>query len=223
MVAKQTGLATVVHSERRHALDRPQGLAPVRYRVARIAPSIGLAQRQPGARSSPLSYTVPFLVKAAGKTIDPELLALIRFCEKVRINLQTGCWLWTGAPGKDGYGAFKFGNKQIGAHRWIMKYLKGPLTSKQHIDHLCRVKHCVNFDHLEVVTGRINTLRGIGPTAINARKSKCLRGHPLRGKNLYNDASGGRVCKACNKIRVLKHKARKEAGLVWSKPKAGSK
>ena len=69
------------------------------------------------------------------------------------------------------------------------------------IDHLCRHTSCVNPSHLEAVTPGENTLRGYGPTAMNARKTECVRGHSLSGDNLYVDPDGNRGCRACRRIR----------------------
>lgn len=46
------------------------------------------------------------------------------------------------------------------------------------VDHLCRNTSCVNPAHLEAVTNKENTLRGLTVTAINAQKTACAAGHP---------------------------------------------
>jgi hypothetical protein len=68
-------------------------------------------------------------------------------------------------------------------------------------DHLCRVHCCVNPQHVEVVTGRINTLRGEGPSAQAARRTHCLSGHLLGGINLgvRSRGNGERYCKECKR------------------------
>jgi hypothetical protein len=50
---------------------------------------------------------------------------------------------------------------------------------------------------LEPVTTRTNTLRGVGITAINARKIRCDSGHLLAGDNLL-PRPGVRACRACD-------------------------
>lgn len=111
------------------------------------------------------------------------------------------CWLWTGRPNRDGYGHIQNSPKPEGrtllVHRLSYQLQRGPIVDGLQIDHLCRNHACVNPLHLEVVTARTNILRGNNPTAINARKTECPRGHPLSGDNLYITPTGGRSCRLC--------------------------
>lgn len=75
---------------------------------------------------------------------------------------------------------------------------RGPSDS---VDHLCRVRACVNPEHLEVVPMGVNTLRGEGPSSVNARRLECVAGHPLEGGNLRVDDRGKRVCRECKRLR----------------------
>ncbi|KKL04477.1 hypothetical protein LCGC14_2615630, partial [marine sediment metagenome] len=67
-----------------------------------------------------------------------------RFWEKVDIpdDLE-GCWLWTGAIQQKGYGVAWWNQKTLAAHRLVYQLLVGPITNET-LDHLCRVRHCVN-------------------------------------------------------------------------------
>jgi hypothetical protein len=67
-----------------------------------------------------------------------------------------GCWLWTGATLR-GYARFKTKT----AYRFAYEHLVGPIPEGLDIDHLCRVKACVNPDHLEPVTRKVNIRRGV--------------------------------------------------------------
>ena len=71
-----------------------------------------------------------------------------------------GCWLWQGALNHKGYGSFHARGKSYYPHRWSYEYHKGPIPDGMVIDHLCRVRHCVNPEHLEAVTLGENTIRG---------------------------------------------------------------
>jgi hypothetical protein len=119
-----------------------------------------------------------------------------RFWEKV--DKTPSCWLWTASCFKDGYGQFypRHGEPK-GAHIWLWEQTNGPVPESKELDHLCRVRKCVRPDHLEPVSHRENTLRGTGPTAKNARKTKCQNGHPLSGDNLITNDKGERSCRIC--------------------------
>lgn len=107
------------------------------------------------------------------------------------------CWLWTGCL-VEGYGQFAVANSQrIYAHRWAYEQEHGPIPTGLQIDHLCRVHACVRASHMETVTGRINVLRGHGPTAHNARVTHCRQGHPYDLFNTYCYPDGRRYCRKC--------------------------
>lgn len=136
-----------------------------------------------------------------------------RFWSKVRKADGYGCWEWTGTK-SGGSGRIWWEKTIVPAYRVSYTLVKGPIPEGLHIDHLCRNPICVNPDHLEPVTQRENTLRGIGPTAINARKTHCKRGHELGGENLI-PGDHGRECRKCASINAAeRYKARKRAEMV---------
>jgi hypothetical protein len=108
----------------------------------------------------------------------------------------SGCWLWTGAT-TTGYGVLKVDGKRWLAHRWSYEQLVGPVPVGLQLDHLCRVRRCVNPAHLEPVTLRENVLRGVGPSAVNAAKTECQNGHPFNDANTCITAVGNRRCREC--------------------------
>lgn len=121
-----------------------------------------------------------------------------------RVEKTSTCWLWRGSISRYGYGQFMSARKSWRAHRYVWELTRGPIPQGLVLDHLCRNRSCVNPDHLEVVTNRENVRRGIGPTAINARKQTCNNGHPLSGENLRIDEDGARLCIVCARRRSLK-------------------
>lgn len=112
-----------------------------------------------------------------------------------KVDKADGCWLWRGSIGKNGYGYFCRGPKRL-AHRYAYELLVGIIPYGLTLDHLCRNTGCVNPGHLEAVTIRENTLRGEGPSAVNAKKTHCPRGHEYNSENTYL-YRGHRHCKRC--------------------------
>lgn len=72
---------------------------------------------------------------------------------------NTGCWLWGGRLNADGY-AYLYGEITL-VHRYTYVLAQGPIPPKLVLDHLCETRCCVNPWHLEVVTRRENTIRGL--------------------------------------------------------------
>jgi hypothetical protein len=114
------------------------------------------------------------------------------------------CWKWTGKLKEDGYAIIAAKGKQVGAHRFAYEKWVGPITGGLYIDHLCRVRHCVNPEHLEAVTNEENIRRGG-----NAAKVICKYGHPLSGENLILTNQGTRQCRICVRRRAMEYYFRK--------------
>lgn len=136
-----------------------------------------------------------------------------RFWEKVNKNPGCGCWEWIGGRSGVGYGIFMDGDGVLkGAHRVSFTMHKGDIPNGLDLDHLCRVRHCVNPAHLEPVTRRENINRGIVAEVHRARFAKithCPSGHPYAGDNLTFGTKGDRRCKACGRIRTRARRAAK--------------
>ena len=121
--------------------------------------------------------------------------AIIATCP---IDTTTGCRLWPRAKSL-GYGRIKFDGRLDLAHRVAYRLAVGPVPDGKVLDHLCRNPSCINADHLEPVTMRENILRGTGPTAMNAAKTHCVRGHDLTVTARVE--RGRRVCVECLKLK----------------------
>ena len=123
-----------------------------------------------------------------------------RFWEKVKRGTPRSCWLWLASTKFGGYGqvAWREGGEQYntGAHRVAYELSVGLIPVGLDIDHLCRNRLCVNPSHLEIVTRRVNLLRGFGHPGNNARKSCCPRGHPY-DKTVPTPNGRGRRCSIC--------------------------
>jgi len=124
--------------------------------------------------------------------IAREMIIWQRFWAKVDKGATCWNWLHSRVGGKAAYGSF---NHDL-AHIFAYKTCIGVIPTGFQIDHLCRNTLCVNPRHLEAVTQRTNNLRSNSPTAINARKSECTKGHPLENSYIYR---GKRHCRECHR------------------------
>jgi HNH endonuclease len=84
------------------------------------------------------------------------------------------CWLWQGKI-LDGYGKFELRNRLNGAHIVVYRFYKGDYAEGLELDHLCRITRCVNPEHLEPVTHKINVYRGLAPSIITMYTHELIR------------------------------------------------
>jgi hypothetical protein len=108
---------------------------------------------------------------------------------------EAGCWLWTGAISQHGYGRFYFRGKAEAAHRASYILYRSEIPEGLEIDHLCRTRNCVNPDHLEPVTPKVNRLRGYGWAGIHSRRTHCPKGHQLVSDRYHGHKR--RWCETC--------------------------
>ncbi|MDX3520753.1 HNH endonuclease signature motif containing protein [Streptomyces scabiei] len=138
-----------------------------------------------------------------------------RFWSKV--DRTDGCWLWEASKTGTGYGRFSLNGQMVLAHRFAYELQRGEIPAGLHVDHLCRVRHCVNPAHLEPVTCRENLMRGDTPAARNASKTHCVKGHEYTPQNTYvappnpHNPNGFRHCRDCKRQSRQAHEARVRA------------
>ena len=135
-----------------------------------------------------------------------------RVLVKIDFGADGGCWVWTACRNRKGYGMVRFAGKVRSAHRAVYTQLAGPIPEGMQLDHLCRVRACVNPAHLEVVTAQENTARGMGTSAHSVRTGFCERGHNLSDpENLIaaEATRGQRSCRPCAQAR-----ARRQASAI---------
>lgn len=138
-----------------------------------------------------------------------------RFWARVEKRGPEECWLWTGPLNRSGYGGIGVrGARNVGAHRVAYELLVGSIPEGLHIDHLCRVRHCVNPAHLEPVTAQENMRRGVIHERRGAHeraKTHCKNGHEFTPESVVNRSRGGRDCKECHRAR--EERKRRAAGV----------
>jgi hypothetical protein len=118
---------------------------------------------------------------------------------------ECGCWVWTGAMLECGYGFIAVAGKRKLAHRLAYELAIGPIPDGLEIDHLCRVRSCINPSHLEPVSHQVNVKRGNAGKITGARNraiTHCPRGHAYSGDNLHITTRGSRWCRACHRDRM---------------------
>lgn len=141
--------------------------------------------------------------------------------------VDSGCWLWDtgrGVAKASGYASFAISHtRTVRAHRWSYEHFVGPIPDGWTVDHECHNRdtsckggptcihrRCVNPEHLVAKPLRDNLMGGQAPSAINARKTHCPKGHPYDGTG----SKGERLCKRCRAEDQRRFQARKRAGLV---------
>lgn len=132
-------------------------------------------------------------------------------------GVKPDCWLWGGGLNPYGYGIFNsyWSDEQTDGSRYahLFSYVNvgGNVRNVDlESDHTCRVRPCVNPSHVEQITQRENTLRGIGFSARNARKKRCDRGHAFTSENTWTDENGWRRCRECNRQDNKEYQSRPE-------------
>lgn len=161
----------------------------------------------------PDAYRESLTLTAASAQGSP----LARVLKRIVVADDTGCWVWTGAHLRSGYGSIGLGNvggkpRQGVTHHVTFFALNGPMEVGLVTDHLCRNRSCCNPYHLEAVTERVNILRGDGGKHW-ADKTHCPSGHEYSPENTYR-YSWGRVCKTCANSRSTAWQKLKRTGMT---------
>lgn len=131
--------------------------------------------------------------------------------KRVRVD-ESGCWLWQGAQNGNGYAQVQLTGQRFLVHRVSYVWLVGqPIPEGLQLDHLCRVRHCLNPDHLEPVTPSVNSLRA---DLANRRRTHCPSGHeytPDNVKLVRFATTTRRYCRACRRTREAERYRRVKA------------
>ena len=122
----------------------------------------------------------------------PEISSLPTYFQDRIAPAESGCWEWTGPLHHNGYAACSRTAGTNRGHRVTYMLLVGPIPAGLVLDHLCRVRRCINPMHLEPVTDDENKRRG------NALITHCPQGHEYAPDNTYiKPGSSTRSCRRC--------------------------
>ena len=120
------------------------------------------------------------------------------------VDKTNTCWLWKGTFFAEGYGAFKLDGKTHRAHRLAWFLVNGKIPKGKCLDHLCRVKSCVNPKHLDVVTWAVNQQRG-DKARLNAKQISVIRALYARGARQCDITTAlGIPCDQVSRIVIYK-------------------
>lgn len=136
-----------------------------------------------------------------------------------KVHKSDTCWYWEGSINNCGYGQLYADGGMHLAHRIAYELERQTIPKGKVIDHLCRVRNCVNPYHLEAVTYKQNTFRGMGPASENARKTHCINGHALSGDNMKVYVIGKRACMNCKRDFARKYRERSKQIALTKEPK----
>lgn len=160
--------------------------------------------------SNPSARTIPsdglfHLKRASDSTalISPEFLD--RFLLSFSPEPTSGCWLWLKCLTAAGYGQVNVDGRPTVAHRVSYELFVGPIPFGLTLDHLCRIRCCINPVHVEPVSRGENVRRGDAGLARGLQlrsRTICPSGHEYSGRNLVikvrRDGSVHRHCRACS-------------------------
>lgn len=130
-----------------------------------------------------------------------------RFWSKV--DASGPCWLWTASINEGGYGRYcvsKVGRRSMlaYAHRHSWTIMVGEIPQGMQLDHLCKVRNCVNPDHLEVVAPKVNARRARGTGVHNKTKTHCPSGHEYNEENTIVQVRGTWTMRSCRTCKLAK-------------------
>jgi hypothetical protein len=125
-----------------------------------------------------------------------------------KFDKSDSCWVWNAGKDSGGYGNFWYRGTAVKAHRFSYELFVGKIPESLQIDHLCRVRSCVNPEHLEAVTKDENYRRGMG-MLYHKNKTHCPRGHEYDEENTYL-YKGKRNCKTCRRNQTIAHSLRRK-------------
>lgn len=93
---------------------------------------------------------------------------------------ETPCYLWNGRSSGDnkegksgrGYPRWELDGLTVAVHRVVFVHFEGYISARRHVDHKCRSRMCVRYEHLESVTHKQNCKRRDQANGITRKRRK---------------------------------------------------
>ena len=121
--------------------------------------------------------------------------------------VDSGCWEWTGATTRGGYGQVMDGKKNLRAHRAAYMLFVGDIPDGMLVCHSCDNPLCINPDHL-----------WLGDTVANTQ-DKIMKGRSIKGESVASskltDEAVKEIRAADMNIYVAAEKFRVSPVTVW--------
>lgn len=139
-----------------------------------------------------------------------------KFLSRYTPVTESGCWLWDGPVNEKGYGR----DGQLRAHRIAYELFNGAIPDGMTVDHMCRVRCCINPAHLQLMTHReANIQGGSGNRKFDpiTGEQVCIRGHVMKGENVrvrYYKNSTRIFQLACQTCDAMHNESRKKRRLA---------
>jgi hypothetical protein len=130
-----------------------------------------------------------------------------KFKDRIEMEANSGCWLWTGTINTEGYAKFhRRGKPTIPVHRAIYELFFPPAKE---LHHICKTRCCVNPLHLQSVTRSEH--RMLSPSRFR-NVTHCIHGHLLNEENTYlvinsHHPHGMRQCRTCKRQRQIQNRS----------------
>lgn len=137
---------------------------------------------------------------ASTAAADRDRLTVLERLDASTVRHPGGCWIWTGTLYSNGYGSIYVDGRVSLTHRVSYEIRVSKVPEGLEIDHLCRVRSCLNPEHLEPVTHAENMRR--------AMRTHCVNGHEFTAENTYRPADGKRYCRTCRRQRNREQRER---------------
>jgi hypothetical protein len=121
-----------------------------------------------------------------------------RLQDKICIEPNSGCWLWTGCLDYLGYSvvfdpdSHRKRPKNSG-HAMIFRLSRGIVPEGMELHHVCKTRCCCNPLHLTPIEKKAHRFL--------LRQLTCRRGHPWNDTNAaLRPADGARICRVCRRL-----------------------